>query len=115
MTDARSRSTHEGREAGGPPRGGEAVPVSADYVGTEVDADEEPAAVDGGSVSAEGTWRKVVGFAGAGAALVGAAVVATLAATHKSAVRENARAYFNGVRDGSEGRWGDVFVGNGEE
>jgi hypothetical protein len=49
------------------------------------------------------------------AALVGAAVVATLAATHRSAVRENARAYFNGVRDGSEGRWGDVFVGNGEE
>ena len=115
MTDAGSRSTDRGREVPAPPRGGEELAIPADHAGAEVEADAEPATVEVDPVSTKGTWRKVVGFAGAGAALVGASVVATLAATHRSAVQENTKAYFNGVRDGSEGRWGDVFVGNGEE
>lgn len=45
-------------------------------------------------------WGKIAGFAAAAAALVGVAVVATLAATQESAVRENEIAYLNGVWDG---------------
>ena len=78
--------------------------VPADPPSPELDnAEAEPE-------QARRSWRKVVGLVGAGAALVGAAVVATLTATHQSAVRENGKAYFNGVRDGSDAQWSGLLV-----
>jgi hypothetical protein len=47
-------------------------------------------------------WKYVAVVAGAAALAAGAAVVATLAATHKSAVHMNAKAYVHGVIDALE-------------
>lgn len=46
------------------------------------------------------TWRRIGAYVGGALALVVGTAVATLAATHRTAVRENAAAYLNGVRDG---------------
>ena len=58
-----------------------------------------------GDVAIEGErvgrpWKKILGFLGAGSALVGATAAVTLAATHKSAVTENEKAYVNGFLEG---------------
>ncbi len=45
-------------------------------------------------------WKKVVMVVGGGVVVAAGAVLATLASTHKSAVRENEKAYSNGWRDG---------------
>ena len=47
-------------------------------------------------------WKNVAVVAGAATLVAGAAVVATLAATHKSAVRMNLQAYVNGMNDALE-------------
>ncbi|NMM15791.1 MAG: hypothetical protein HHJ14_01240 [Cellulomonas sp.] len=47
-------------------------------------------------------WKNVAVVAGAAALAAGAAVVTTLAATHKSAVQMNFKAYANGMNDALE-------------
>lgn len=44
-------------------------------------------------------WKKVAFVVGGAAVTIGGTVVATLAATHKTAVSENAAAYVNGIND----------------
>jgi hypothetical protein len=57
-------------------------------------------------------WKKVAGVVVGGFAIAGTAVVVTLAATHKSAQRENLLAYVRGYRDSlsQEGGWADGWV-----
>lgn len=47
-------------------------------------------------------WKKFALVAGGGVLTAACAVVVTLAATHKSAVTQNAAAYANGLLDGYE-------------
>src|SRR5690606_38537103 len=76
----------------------EVGPASADDVGA--------GGVDGGpSVGAERSdrpWLRAAVVVGGAAITVAGAVVATLAATHKTAVFENAKAYANGMSDALE-------------
>lgn len=44
-------------------------------------------------------WKKVAFVIGGAVVTIGGTVVATLAATHKTAVSENAAAYVNGIND----------------
>ena len=46
------------------------------------------------------SWKEFALVIGAGVVAMAGAVVVTLAATHKSAVRHNFQAYVNGVNDG---------------
>lgn len=55
-------------------------------------------------------WRKIGAYVGGALTLVVGTVVATLAATHRTAVRENAAAYLNGVRDGVN--WAGILAGD---
>lgn len=55
-------------------------------------------------------WRKIGAYVGGALALVVGTAVATLAATHRTAVRENAAAYLNGVRDGVN--WAGLLAGD---
>jgi hypothetical protein len=55
-------------------------------------------------------WRKVGAYVGGALTLVVGTVVVTLAATHRTAVRENAAAYLNGVRDGAA--WAGILGGD---
>jgi hypothetical protein len=47
-------------------------------------------------------WRKIALLVGGGVITAAGAAMTTLAATHKSAVRENFKAYANGLVDGVE-------------
>lgn len=47
-------------------------------------------------------WMKIAAVVGGAVVAAGGAVVATLAATHKTAVFENAKAYANGINDALE-------------
>ncbi len=56
-------------------------------------------------------WRRTALIAaGVSIAAAGAAVVATLAATHRSAVTENAIAYVNGFGDGFSDGYGSGLI-----
>lgn len=71
------------------------------------DSTDNPEPVGDGDVAVETTspkhpWKKVALVVGGAAAAAAGAVVATLAATHKTAVFENAKAYANGMNDALE-------------
>ena len=77
------------------PPGTDDVPASADRFDSTGEADER---VNGHR--SPWSWKKVVTVAAGGAAAtIAGTVVATLAATHRSAVAENAAAYANGISD----------------
>ena len=76
--------------------------------GIQSDVERDPPGTDdpvGDAGSASDTqrsswpWKKVALAVGGAAVTVAGTVVATLAATHKSAVSENAAAYANGISD----------------
>lgn len=52
--------------------------------------------------SSKVAWKKVAVLVGGAAVTAAGTVVATLAATHKTAVFENAKAYANGMKDALE-------------
>ena len=51
------------------------------------------------SATSQFPWKKVALVVGGAAVTIGGTVVATLAATHRTAVSENAAAYVNGISD----------------
>lgn len=68
--------------------------------GTENSASLEPGRAENAPERAGPAWKKTVLMVGAVAIAAAGAAITTLAATHKSAVRENATAYVNGLFDG---------------
>lgn len=89
-------------ESPGTSEGPEDVPEEIQELPGDL-ASPEPVQAEIESEPARRPWKKVAAWVGGGVALVAGAVVATLAATHKSAVRENAAAYANGLLDGASG------------
>lgn len=76
----------------------------ADDVPTSEDGPDEP-----GQTAPE--WRRTALIAaGVSIAAAGAAVVVTLAATHRSAATENAIAYVNGFREGFGDGYGSGLI-----
>jgi hypothetical protein len=70
-----------------------------------VESDVPPAVDDPGEPS---RWKKFAIGAGALIVTVGGTIVATLAATKKSAIGENAKAYANGLLDGYNGAYDEA-------
>lgn len=56
-------------------------------------------------------WKEMAALS---AAVAGATILATLAATHNTAVAENAYAYGNGLRDGLDANMRTYLTGYGE-
>jgi hypothetical protein len=71
--------------------GSEGDPLPIEHAGSEA-----------GLPNPERPWRLIALVAAGAAATIAGTVVATLAATHKTAVLENAKAYANGL---SDARW----------
>jgi hypothetical protein len=68
---------------------------------------DNPEHADGGHVavqtaSSKLSWKKIALVVGGAAVTAAGSVVATLAATHKTAVFENMKAYGNGINDALE-------------